>query len=599
MLAALLPLPSLAADTGFVDHRVDFPRRHNQYVTVTSVFPVQGNQAELVVPVWSPGSYLVRDFSAQIENLGVTGIDGQALPVRKVSKNRWLVDCEGESGITVNYEVWAGVLNVSSSWVESSTALLNGAGVFMFTDHSRSLPQQVKVVLPADWSTLHTSLDPTGDTAVFLARDYDELVDSPFMAGNAVAYDFEVDEQPYALVFSGESRFWDAERARDDVAKIVKSQQDFWGRVPFSKKYYFLNFFMGSSGGLEHDHSTVLMSDPLQMRNRDDYIKWLGLVSHEFFHSWNVRRLRPSTLSEYDYDGEMYTRELWLAEGLTSYYDNLLLLRAGLIEVAEYLKLLAAEIRNYETTPGREVRSAEQASFDTWIKQYKQDDNSVNSTVSYYRKGALIGFVTDTAIRRQTDNKVNLDTVMRTMFERYPSPRQGGYPPGAFESLVEELAGAGVRGEVEEMLRTTRDPAVDEALDWYGLVLVRSLQAEAKTPAGLGVIWDDGGAHLLVEQVVQGHAGSNAGLLPGDELLAVAGNRVTPLNYRSFLGRLKPGEEVDLVVARHGRLLTLETVVQDAIPEAYEIVPNPKIRNRQKNRMENWLGLELVFSKNR
>ena len=599
MLAALLPLPSPAADTGFVDHRVDFPRRHNQYLTVTSVFPVQGNQVELVVPVWSPGSYLVRDFSAQIENLGVTGGDGQALPVRKVSKNRWLVDCDGESGITVNYEVWAGVLNVSSSWVESSTALLNGAGVFMFTDHSRSLPQQVKVVLPADWSTLHTSLDPTGDTAVFLARDYDELVDSPFMAGNAVAYDFEVDEQSYALVFSGESRFWNAERARDDVAKIVKTQQDFWGRVPFSKKYYFLNFFMGSSGGLEHDHSTVLMSDPLQMRNRDDYIKWLGLVSHEFFHSWNVRRLRPSTLAEYDYDGEMYTRELWLAEGLTSYYDNLLLLRAGLIEVAEYLKLLAAEIRNYETTPGREVRSAEQASFDTWIKQYKQDDNSVNSTVSYYRKGALIGFVTDTAIRRQTDNKVNLDTVMRTLFERYPSPRQGGYPPGAFESLVEELAGAGVRGEVEEMLRTTRDPAVDEALDWYGLVLVRSLQAEAKTPAGLGVIWDDGGAHLLVEQVVQGHAGSNAGLLPGDELLAVAGNRVTPLNYRSFLGRLKPGEEVDLVVARHGRLLTLETVVQDAIPEAYEIVPDPKIRNRQKSRMENWLGLELVFSKNR
>lgn len=604
LLAVLMPAPSYAAETLVVRHSVDFPRRQNQYIHVASTFPVEGDQTELVIPVWSPGSYLVRDFSAQVEDLGASGENGRPLPVRKVAKNRWVVQSAGESHVTVDYEVWAGVLNVSSSWVESSTALINGAGVFMFSEYSRSLPQRVEVTLPAGWKNLHTSLDPEGETGVFLARDYDELIDSPFMAGNTSAHDFEVDGQSYSLVFSNENRFWDGGKSRDDVAKIVKEQQDFWGEVPFSKKFYFLNFFMGPTGGLEHDHSTVLMSNPLQMRSRGEYIKWLGLVSHEFFHSWNVRRLRPATLARYDYDGEMYTRELWLAEGLTSYYDNLFLLRAGLIEVSEYLELLAAEIRNYETTPGREVRSAEQASFDTWIKQYKKDDNSVNSTVSYYRKGALIGFVTDTAIRRQTDGKASLDTVMRTMFQRYPSPRQGGYPPGAFEAVVEEQAGAEVRRQVEDMLRTTQDPAVDEALDWYGLVLVRGPQAadtaaEASkaAPAGLGVVWDDAGAQLMVEQVVQGHAGSKAGLLPADELLAIAGNRVTPLNYLSFLGRLMPGENVDLLVARHGRVLTLKAVVQPAIPEVYEIVPDPKIRNKQKKRMENWLGLDLVFSK--
>lgn len=571
---------------------------------VQATFPVSRAQAELAIPVWAPGSYLIRDFSAQLENMQVRGGSGRNLPARKISKNRWRIDTSGETEFTASYEVWAGVLNVSSSWVESSVALINGSGVFMYTDETRGLPQQVRIVLPADWADVHTSLRSVGPPGFYQAGDYDELVDSPIMAGNTVAFQFVVDGQPYELALSGQNRFWDGERSRADVERIVKAQQDFWGDVPFSQKYHFLNYFMGPVGGLEHDHSTVLMSNPLAMRKRSDYIKWLGLVSHEFFHAWNVRRMRPAAIAEYDYDQEMYTRELWLAEGLTSYYDNLLLLRSGLIEVNEYLDLLAREIRNYETTPGREVRSAEQASFDTWIKHYRPDENSVNSTVSYYRKGALIGFVADVAIRRETDGDASLDDVMRTMFQRYPSPEQGGYPPGTFEAIVEELAGPGVRASVEDMLRTTTDPAIDEALQWYGLLLdrgsgftVKAEAAETGLPAGLGVIWDDRGHRLMVEQVVQGHAASEAGLLPGDELLAIAGNRVTPLDYVLLIQRLKPGEKVQLLVSRHGRILALEAEVQPAIPETYRIVPDPKIRRRQKQRMEDWLGLELLFSK--
>ena len=254
--------------------------------------------------------------------------------------------------------------------------------------------------------------------------------------------------------------------SRDDVAKIVEAQQAFWEVNPFEREYLFLNFFMGPFGGLEHDHSTVLMSGLWQVAKREDYIKWLGLVSHEFFHAWNVRRMRPEALARYDYDAEVYTRELWLAEGLTSYYDDLLLFRAGLIDVSDYFLLLAAEIRTYESMPGRQVRSAEHASFDTWVKQYKPDENSVNSTVSYYRKGAVIGFVTDTAIRRETDNRASLDTVMREMYRRYGPDGQGkgAYPPGAFEAVVEELGGPGVRAFVEDLLRSTADPDVDDAL---------------------------------------------------------------------------------------------------------------------------------------
>lgn len=598
-----MPLPA-AADAESVRHQLEFPRRSNQYVQISSSFPASGEKTEIEIPVWTPGSYMVRDYSAQVENLAATGGSGRVLDARKTAKNRWSIDTSGETSFSVRYDVWAGVLNVANSWVDASGALLNGAGLFMYTGESRGMVQHVNVEMPAEWPGIHSSMASGGTRNKFIAQDYDELVDSPIIAGSTESYDFEVDDQGYSLVFEGSNDFWDGEQSGNDLARLVEAHQKFWGVNPFDRKYLFINLFKGPFGGLEHDNSTVLMISPLAMRLRKDYIKWLGLVSHEFFHAWNIRRLRPVELVDYDYSREMYTRELWLAEGITSYYDNLLLLRAGLIQVTEYLELLASDIRDFETTPGREIRSAELASFDTWIKHYKQDENSVNSTVSYYRKGALIGFVTDMEVRRATDGKANLDTVMRTLYERHALPEHNGYPPGAFEKVVGQIAGPEVQKRVAAMLRTTGDPDTNEALEWYGLTLNRSPGVAAASatgilaPAGLGVIWGELGSQLMVEQVVRGLAGAEAGLLPGDELLAIAGHRVTALDYAGVIQRLQPGENVELTIARHGRLLTLMAEVQAAIPEIYHIAPDLKIRNRQKKRMEQWLGLDLIFTKN-
>ena len=360
-----------------------------------------------------------------------------------------------------------------------------------------------------------------------------------------------------------------------------------------------MNVFMDKFSGLEHDHSTVMMCGPWQMRGREDYIKWLGLVSHEFFHSWNVRRMRPAALAEYDYDQEVYTRELWLAEGLTSYYDNLLLFRGRLIDVSDYFELLAEEIRDYEATPGRAVRSAELASFDTWIKQYKPDGNKLNSTVSYYRKGALIGFVADMEIRRETKNQASLDTVMREMYSRYgpDGMGHGSYPPGAFEDMVESTAGPEVRASVENMLKTTSDPGIDEALRWYGLELQRkpgTVNGE-QVPGGIGVKWKVVGAALLAEYVLLGHPGAVAGVLPGDELLAIGGLRVTTENYLQHLQKILPNEQIELTLVRHGRLVNLRLLTETELSVSYVIVPKPGISNREKKRMEAWLGRDLKF----
>ena len=586
-----------AAVDGAVRHQLSFPRAHNQYVHVQSRFPVQGAVTELVLPVWTPGSYLVREYSAHLERLNIRSAGGANLPTVKVAKNRWRVETTDLDEIIAEYDIWGGQLNVSANWVDASQAMLNGAGVFLYSEQSRNLPQQVAVQLPQGWSTVHTSMDSTGQERHFQARDYDELVDSPILAGNSVEYPFTVDEQEYGLVFSEDSPYWDGELAAEESAKIVRAQQDFWGVNPLEKKYLFMTLFSGSFAGLEHDHSTVLMTDRLAMRDRKDYRRWLGLVSHEFFHAWNVRRMRPAALSEYDYEQESYIRELWLSEGLTSYYDDLLMFRAGVISVSEYLELLAGEIRNYETTPGREVRSAELASFDTWIKHYRKDENTVNSTVSYYRKGAVIGFVADTAIRRETGGDASLDTVMQTLFERYGDPAKGGYPPGAFEDVVEELAGVAVRSLVEEMIRETSDPDVDTALAWYGLALNRNPNdnGDGHSPAGLGIEVDTDGPELVVKQVVAGYSGAEAGVLPGDELIAIDGNRVTASNHDSVLQRLRAGDEVSLTLARQGRILTVETEVRPAIPAVFRIAPSEKLNGREKKRLESWLGRDLVF----
>ena len=590
---------AFAVEGAEVRHTLSFPQKNNQYIHVNSKFPVASEQLELSLPSWNPGSYLIRDFATNLERLQATGPDGRQLTITKISKNRWRLDTRGVAELTLDYDVWAGRMNVAESWVESDYALLNGAGLFLYNEQIRHLPQNVRIELPGSWSAIHTTLKQPEDEPLFLARDYDELIDSPILAGNMVEHDFEVNGQSYSLVLSGENVLWDGPATARDTASIVKAQQDFWGVNPFDRKYLFLNLFMDKFSGLEHDHSTVMMCSPWQMRGREDYIKWLGLVSHEFFHSWNIRRMRPAALAEYDYDQEVYTRELWLAEGLTSYYDNLLLFRGSLIDVSDYFKLLAEEIRDYETTPGRAARSAELASFDTWIKQYKPDANKVNSTISYYRKGALIGLVSDMEIRRRTKNQASLDTVMREMYARYGpgGTAQGGYPPGAFENIVESTAGQDVRKVVEDLLKTTGDPDIDRALDWYGLELQRtqSLPNGEQAPGGIGVKWEISGYALLAEHVVLGHPGAIAGVLPGDELLAIDGLRVTTENHLQRLQKLHPDEQVELTLVRHGRLINLSLTTGTEVPDSYAIVPKPGISNREKKRMEAWLGRELKF----
>jgi predicted metalloprotease with PDZ domain len=594
-----------AASSGAAYHHVSFPRRDTQYVHVELTLAATGEQLELAMPTWTPGSYLIRDFAGQVERVRAHSSQGASLAVTKVAKNRWQIDTGGARQVRVEYDVWAGVLGVQESWVEHDFALLNGAGLFMFSEESRRLPQYLEVTLPDDWPNIDLALPGPDESGRYRAENFDALVDSPVLVGATSRHRFEAGGARFALVDYGETRLWDGESAADDLAKIAQAQIDFWGTNPFDREYLFLNILLGGSGGLEHDNSTVMMASPSAMRSREEYLKWMALASHELFHAWNVRRMRPQALSSYDYEREIYTPQLWLAEGVTSYYDNLMLFRAAVVTVQEFFDLLAVEMQQYELQPGRLVTSAEQASFDSWIRQYKPNPNVVNSNSNYYRKGSLIGFVIDTEIRKATNNRSSLDDAMREMYERYgpQGPGAGSYPPGALSEIVTRLGGPEVGALLQTLLADTTDPDVDEALAWYGLTLLRTPDQQAAAEAGkpalvdFGLTWQSDSKLLLVENVIHGGAAADAGVLPNDELLAVDGLRVTRENLDAVMDTLRPDEKVALTLTRHGRLMTREIDVQLAIPGKYLISVLPAIRSGEERRLEEWLGRPLQIKR--
>ena len=545
------------------------------------------------MPNWTPGSYLIREYATNVNRISATSADGAVLTLRKISKDRWQVNTGETDTLVIDYEVFTPDLNVSTSWASQAFSLINGASVFLYTSQTSELPQRLNIVSDANRGESFTALPPILDGDGFRAENYDELVDNPVAVARAPVYQFTHKAQDYVLLNVGENEFWDGEQAARDVEKIVAETQSFWGSNPLKRPFWFMNFIVGGKGGLEHDHSTVIMTGRRQMRNRDDYIKWLGVVAHEFFHVWNVRHMRPAGLAQYDYQNEQYTTQLWLAEGLTSYYDNLLMSRAGLITPKEYIELLARDIHRLETTPGRLLRPVSEASFDAWIRHYQPNANSINSTISYYTKGAVIGFVLATYLRKTSKGRHDLDEVMRKMYDLYSNRP---YNRDAFEKVVADIGGAEAGLFLRSLLTTTAEPDVDTALEYYGLELIRGAIPVSAEPgeeliiSDLGVIWEDDNPELVVKAVLNGMGGSSAGLIPGDEILAIGNERLTRDRLDSLMSSFSPGERTSLLVSRRDRIIKLDITLDVAIPDVFEIVLESDFTNRNITRLQRLLG---------
>ena len=388
------------------------------------------NESDLVMPVWTPGSYLIREFERHVQDFAADA-DGRALDWTKVNKNTWRVKTGGARQWRATYRVYANELTVRTSELNSDHAFWNNATLLMYPAGYLNAPSTLRVVPDPAGRSPPACPQVPGQPNTFRAENFDVLYDSPVEVSNFKELDFQVRGVPHRIVIDGEGNY-DPERLRADVQKIVEAETAMFGGIPYHDYTFILHLRSNTGGGLEHLNSTALGFRRFNFSTEKNYRSFLALVAHEFFHLWNVKRIRPDALGPFDYTKENYTRLLWVAEGITEYYGHLMVRRAGLISDQVYLDHLAQQIQDFQETPGRQVMSAEEASFDSWIKFYRPDENSVNSQISYYDKGELLGLLLDLDIRRRTNNAKSLDDVMRYLYtEFYQKDRN--YTPADFQ----------------------------------------------------------------------------------------------------------------------------------------------------------------------
>jgi predicted metalloprotease with PDZ domain len=576
-----------------IRYRISFSDRRHHAVDVTGWIPAGGaDTLELVLPVWAPGSYLVRDFARNVERLTAEDGGGGPLAVEKSAKHRWRIRFGGAREARVDWRVYARRMSVQECFVDGELAILHLAALLPAVAGREREPLRLEVETPPEWARLEVPLERLpGEPAAFLAPDYDALLDAPVYAGNGEARDFEAGGIPHRVIDDGGAGLWDGERAASDLAAIAAEEQRLWGVVPY-RRYLFVNLLHGDGGsGLEHRDSTVLLTDPFRTRSRKAYLGWLGLAAHELFHAWNVKRLRPVELGPFDYERENYTRSLWVAEGVTSYYDDLLVRRAGLATDEEYLRFLSEHLEKHETRPGREVQPLADASFDTWIRFYRPDETTANTQVSYYVKGALVAWLLDVEIRRASGDERSLDDLLRALWARYSGER--GFAEEELRALAAELAGRDLATFFRDAVDGIAPLDYAPALDWFGLRLAPVEETpeagETKPKKGwLGARFDAGA--LTLAEVRRDGPAWEAGLSPGDELVAIDGLRVRPDGLEARLEAYPPGTAARLLVARRLRMTELPVVFGAEPPARFKLEADPAATAGQLARRQAWLA---------
>lgn len=454
-------------------HVIRLAHAVDQVVEVQTTIPATGeSEMEIAMPVWSPGFYVQQNYADDVSDVSAKTPDGKTLDVRSSSSNRWAISANPQKATVVTYRMKCERCSVTTNWIGDTFAVFNGGASYFNLKGDSQRPHRVRLELPPEWQAF-SGLDSSPDAPnEFIAADYDTLVDSPIVAGKGLGvHEFTVEGTTHVLVDAGEHPGWDGMLAAKNIQKIVQSTHDFWGQLPF-RRYVFLNLFNEGNGGLEHLNST-LISTRLRPDSRNaapwNSFRWLAFVSHEYFHSFNVKRLRPLELGPFDYERPPRTASLWISEGLTSYYGDLLTVRAGLGTTQDFLTSMSSYIGQLQDTPGRKVQTLEQASLDVWTTSMSGVSGNRDKTVSYYVKGPVVGFLLDAKIRRATDGNKSLDDVMRLAYKQYSGER--GFTPAEFVAVAEEIAQVDLDDWFRVHLATTDELDYSEALDWFGLAL--------------------------------------------------------------------------------------------------------------------------------
>ncbi|NJK73638.1 MAG: M61 family metallopeptidase [Microcoleus sp. SU_5_6] len=577
---------------------------------------------DLKMPVWTPGSYLIREYAKHLQDFRSRAAD-RALPWHKAGKNHWQVDTDSVSDVTVSYRIFANELTVRTNHLDRTHGYFNPAALCFFLPGFDRAPYTVEIVPPRpEWRIVTALPSVPGQENTFVATDFDTLVDSPFEIGIHKACDFDVMGKPHQFVVWGKGNL-EADRAIRDIQKIIEVEAEMFGGLPYDRYIFLLHLSGSGYGGLEHKDSCTLNYPRFGFRNKDKYERFVQLVAHEFFHLWNVKRIRPKALEVFDYEQENYTTSLWFSEGTTSYYDLVIPFRAGFYGVKGLFQNFAKEITRLQTTPGRKLQPASESSWDAWIKLYRRDANSDNSQISYYLKGEVVSFLLDLLIRSRHSNERSLDDVMRLMWQKFGNansePNGGnavnseteqnsnaqangklnshshqteiGFTPEELKAAIESVAGVDLSDFFARYIDGTEELPYDEYLEPFGLQI--SVDETNEIPR-LGWTLATENGREIVKFVEAGSPAQLAGIDAGDELLAIDGFRV--VNAEQTNERLKdykPGDIVLVTVFHQDELRTCPVTLAAAQPGRYSIVAVDRPSEIQQQNFTGWLGVPL------
>lgn len=537
MAAPAVSRRAVAAPAAAVRYRIECADLHAHLFAVTLTIEAPSAQQRVALPVWIPGSYLVREFAKNLQGLRAT--QGRRKPaLTQLDKCSWQIDCVPGQPLVLHYQVCAYDNSVRTAWLDAERGFFNSTSLCLRVEGQTEAPHALEIVAPSPsadgtrWSCATALVPSKTDKHGFgryQAAGYDELADSPVEMGAFWSAEFEACGVPHRFVIAGAAASFDGERLIADTQAICEAEIRFWHgdkagkrggpKLPIDRYVFMLNAVDDGYGGLEHRHSTALICNRRDLPQRgtkkqpEGYTTLMGLISHEYFHTWNVKRMRPAEFAHYDYSRENYTHMLWFFEGFTSYYDDLLLRRAGRIDDAGYLRLLNKTINQVLQTPGRLVQSVADASFDAWVKYYRQDEQTPNSTVSYYTKGALVALCFDLTLRRE--GKGTLDDVMRHLWT------QGGAGPISEADVAAALEAVGGRSYAEELaqwVHSTDELPLAELLRAHG---VAALEDPSQPAQALGLRVAEANGSVQVKVVLRGGAAEKAGFSAHDEWIGV------------------------------------------------------------------------------
>lgn len=553
---------SLLAQSVHYDVRMEKPENHYFQVEMT-VKEWKEKTLEVKLPVWAPGSYLVREFSKNLNQVIAINEKGTKLPIKKTAKNTWLIEDANAKEVHISYEVYSFELSVRTSFLDMTHGFISGSGVFMYVEKLKNKAGSVSIHKNKDFKHVSTALKRKGEMVQgdgaeeFVFENYDELVDCPFEIGNQTLFDFTAAGVKHTVAMYGYGNY-EIESLKKDMANIVETATKVFGENPNKEYLFIIHNVVNGQGGLEHKNSTTLSVNRWTYQG-SDYTGFLSLVAHEYFHLWNVKRIRPIELGPFNYDEENYTTLLWVMEGFTSYYDELLMLRAGYYTQEQYINKLNGSLNYVEGTPGSRVQPLSHSSYDAWIKGYRPNENSANTTMTYYTRGQMMAAIFDAMIIYESKGKNSLDDFLQGLYNKYYKKAGRGFTNAEFKAELEVWTKHDLTEFWANYIDGTQIPDYNVYFSRVGI------EAEyiGQTEPSFGARFSDNGGSPIVRYVRSNSSAENAGLSVDDEILAVDGFRVDSGDLNELLGSLDKGDTFNMLISRDKVLIELKVMMEE------------------------------------